>query len=71
MRAKKFGVTAFSDDAKKLVRAERFGISNSSSSIGSGKTVSNRLLIQGDIVYFSREKCVIDTVIHFYLVFLL
>lgn len=30
MRAKKFGVTAISSDAKKLVRAERFGLSNNS-----------------------------------------
>lgn len=38
MRAKKFGVTNLSDDAKKLARAERFGKStggntNSASSI--------------------------------------
>lgn len=30
MRAKKFGVDAFNSDAKKLVRAERFGLKNSS-----------------------------------------
>lgn len=39
MRAKKFGVTAFSSDAKKLVRAERFGLSNSSNTVSTGNTV--------------------------------
>lgn len=32
MRAKKFGVTDLSSDAKKIVRAERFGTKNSVSS---------------------------------------
>lgn len=32
MRAKKFGVSTVSADAKKLVRAERFGLDNGSSS---------------------------------------
>lgn len=41
MRAKKFGVSAFSVDAKRAVRAERFGTnSTSSSSIKSEKIVS-------------------------------
>lgn len=39
MRAKKFGVTAFSTDAKKLVRAERFGMGNASNTISTGNTV--------------------------------
>lgn len=40
MRAKKFGVTVLSSDAKKLVRAERFGMNSNSSSTGlSGNTV--------------------------------
>lgn len=33
MRAKKFGVTDLSPDAKKLVRAERFGMKDNSSSV--------------------------------------
>lgn len=33
MRAKKFGVTDLSPDAKKLVRAERFGAKDNSSSV--------------------------------------
>lgn len=39
MRAKKFGVTVLSSDAKKLVRAERFGTNSPSSTVSSGNTV--------------------------------
>lgn len=46
MRAKKFGVTDLSSDAKKIVRAERFGTKNSSSS----DTISNKITVV--IIYF-------------------
>lgn len=47
MRAKKFGVTAISSDAKKLVRAERFGLSNNSlNTFSSGNSGVSTLCIQ-------------------------
>lgn len=52
MRAKKFGVTDFSSDAKKLVRAERFGKSNDSSNSLSNKTTVVCILIFFFIVIF-------------------
>ncbi|XP_056644523.1 SAP domain-containing ribonucleoprotein isoform X1 [Diorhabda sublineata] len=49
MRAKKFGVTALSVDAKRAARAERFG-TTSSSSITSSKVVSRNKKIVGTLL---------------------
>lgn len=55
MRAKKFGVTDLSSDAKKIVRAERFGTKNSNSS----DSVSNKITVVGTVYFLliTIQKC--------------
>lgn len=55
MRAKKFGVSALNDSAKKQIRAERFGSAmardTSAASIRTGNTVSNITFNNGILIF--------------------